>query len=107
MPSLQSTSSLGVVIRQGLLYKRPQKRTGKLNFTSAMKRRQFVLTDSSLSYYEYDEEKRQPGRLKGYIPIDRIRGVRATVAADGKDTPYFEVMQCQLSLVEYIFTPSK
>lgn len=81
----------GAVIRQGLLYKRPQQRTGKFNISKAQKLRHFVLTDTALAYYEFDSEKKEAGRLKGYVPLNTVRAVRAVVSASGKDTSYFEV----------------
>ena len=89
-------------MRQGLLRKRPQRRSGKLQLSSKSRQRYFVLTDISLAYYEYDAHLARAGMLKGYISTKDIRAVRAVISGAGKQTSYFEVRRRQHFSFQFI-----
>nr|XP_034978118.1 tyrosine-protein kinase BTK [Zootoca vivipara] len=72
------------VILEGIFLKRSQqkKKTSPLNF----KKRLFLLTESKLSYYEYDFERGRRGSKKGSVDIDKITCVE-TVAPENNPPP--------------------
>ncbi|XP_020660304.2 tyrosine-protein kinase BTK isoform X1 [Pogona vitticeps] len=65
------------VILESIFLKRSQqkKKTSPLNF----KKRLFVLTDSKLSYYEYDFERGRRGSKKGSVDTEKIICVEAVI----------------------------
>ncbi|XP_054852216.1 tyrosine-protein kinase BTK [Eublepharis macularius] len=65
------------VILEGIFLKRSQqkKKTSPLNF----KKRLFLLTESKLSYYEYDFERGRRGSKKGSVDIEKITCVETVV----------------------------
>ncbi|XP_053229683.1 tyrosine-protein kinase BTK [Podarcis raffonei] len=72
------------VILEGIFLKRSQqkKKTSPLNF----KKRLFLLTESKLSYYEYDFERGRRGSKKGSVDIEKITCVE-TVAPENNPPP--------------------
>uniref|UniRef100_A0A8C8BGU5 Tyrosine-protein kinase n=1 Tax=Otus sunia TaxID=257818 RepID=A0A8C8BGU5_9STRI len=65
------------VILESIFLKRSQqkKKTSPLNF----KKRLFLLTESKLSYYEYDFERGRRGSKKGSVDIEKITCVETVV----------------------------
>uniref|UniRef100_A0A8C5WTB9 Tyrosine-protein kinase n=1 Tax=Laticauda laticaudata TaxID=8630 RepID=A0A8C5WTB9_LATLA len=65
------------VILESIFLKRSQqkKKTSPLNF----KKRLFLLTETKLSYYEYDFERGRRGSKKGSVDIDKITCVEIVV----------------------------
>ncbi|KAM8800150.1 tyrosine-protein kinase BTK [Eudromia elegans] len=65
------------VLLESIFLKRSQqkKKTSPLNF----KKRLFLLTESKLSYYEYDFERGRRGSKKGSVDIDKITCVETVV----------------------------
>ncbi|XP_026530501.1 tyrosine-protein kinase BTK [Notechis scutatus] len=65
------------VILESIFLKRSQqkKKTSPLNF----KKRLFMLTETKLSYYEYDFERGRRGSKKGSVDIDKITCVEIVV----------------------------
>nr|XP_056715724.1 tyrosine-protein kinase BTK isoform X1 [Euleptes europaea] len=65
------------VILEGIFLKRSQqkKKTSPLNF----KKRLFLLTETKLSYYEYDFERGRRGSKKGSVDIEKITCVETVV----------------------------
>ncbi|KAJ7310535.1 hypothetical protein JRQ81_007459 [Phrynocephalus forsythii] len=65
------------VILESIFLKRSQqkKKTSPLNF----KKRLFVLTDSKLSYYEYDFERGRRGSKKGSVDTEKITCVETVI----------------------------
>ncbi|XP_060105878.1 tyrosine-protein kinase BTK isoform X1 [Heteronotia binoei] len=68
---------MSTVILEGIFLKRSQqkKKTSPLNF----KKRLFVLTESKLSYYEYDFERGRRGSKKGSVDIEKITCVETVI----------------------------
>jgi hypothetical protein len=81
-----------VILKEGKLWKKPQKRTGRVNLSAKQKLRWFVLRNTSLSYYTL-EESDHIGKIKGYIPLDTILSVHATHSEGGDTLRTFEVSQ--------------
>ncbi|XP_069469135.1 tyrosine-protein kinase BTK isoform X2 [Ambystoma mexicanum] len=65
------------IILESIFLKRSQqkKKTSPLNF----KKRLFVLTETKLSYFEYDFERGRRGSKKGSVDIDRITFVEKVI----------------------------
>ncbi|NWT81784.1 BTK kinase, partial [Lanius ludovicianus] len=76
------------VILESIFLKRSQqkKKTSPLNF----KKRLFLLTESKLSYYEYDFERGRRGSKKGSVDIEKITCVE-TVAPENNPPPERQV----------------
>uniref|UniRef100_A0A8D0HDW7 Tyrosine-protein kinase n=1 Tax=Sphenodon punctatus TaxID=8508 RepID=A0A8D0HDW7_SPHPU len=68
------------IILESIFLKRSQqkKKTSPLNF----KKRLFLLTESKLSYYEYDFERGRRGSKKGSVDIEKITCVETVVPED-------------------------
>uniref|UniRef100_A0A8C3V738 Tyrosine-protein kinase n=1 Tax=Catharus ustulatus TaxID=91951 RepID=A0A8C3V738_CATUS len=77
------------VILESIFLKRSQqkKKTSPLNF----KKRLFLLTESKLSYYEYDFERGRRGSKKGSVDIEKITCVE-TVAPENNPPPERQVL---------------
>uniref|UniRef100_A0A8C3VEA0 Tyrosine-protein kinase n=1 Tax=Catharus ustulatus TaxID=91951 RepID=A0A8C3VEA0_CATUS len=78
------------VILESIFLKRSQqkKKTSPLNF----KKRLFLLTESKLSYYEYDFERGRRGSKKGSVDIEKITCVE-TVAPENNPPPERQVLR--------------
>ncbi|XP_077164416.1 tyrosine-protein kinase BTK [Paroedura picta] len=78
------------VILEGIFLKRSQqkKKTSPQNF----KKRLFLLTESKLSYYEYDFERGRRGSKKGSVDIEKITCVE-TVIPENNPPPERRVPQ--------------
>ncbi|XP_072190909.1 tyrosine-protein kinase BTK [Excalfactoria chinensis] len=81
-PQEQGKEAAGVadmasIILESIFLKRSQqkKKTSPLNF----KKRLFLLTESKLSYYEYDFERGRRGSKKGSVDIEKITCVETVV----------------------------
>ncbi|XP_065585409.1 tyrosine-protein kinase BTK isoform X2 [Cyrtonyx montezumae] len=70
-------ADMASVILESIFLKRSQqkKKTSPLNF----KKRLFLLTESKLSYYEYDFERGRRGSKKGSVDIEKITCVETVV----------------------------
>ncbi|XP_038631459.1 tyrosine-protein kinase BTK isoform X2 [Scyliorhinus canicula] len=55
-----------------------KKKTSPLNY----KERLFILTDTKISYYEYDSERMKRGGKKGSIDVEKIKCVETVTAED-------------------------
>ncbi|XP_015282772.1 PREDICTED: LOW QUALITY PROTEIN: tyrosine-protein kinase BTK [Gekko japonicus] len=100
------------VILEGIFLKRSQqkKKTSPLNF----KKRLFLLTESKLSYYEYDFERGRRGSKKGSVDIEKITCVE-TVMPENNPPPERRVPQKgedlneteQISIIERLPFPDE
>ncbi|XP_031449965.1 tyrosine-protein kinase BTK isoform X2 [Phasianus colchicus] len=70
-------ADMASIILESIFLKRSQqkKKTSPLNF----KKRLFLLTESKLSYYEYDFERGRRGSKKGSVDIEKITCVETVV----------------------------
>jgi hypothetical protein len=73
------------------LWKKPQRRARRVNLNNTPRLRWFVLRESSLAYYIYSEEEQKIGKLKGYIPMEKIQSVQAHTSDDADGSRCFEV----------------
>ncbi|CAI5793624.1 tyrosine-protein kinase BTK [Podarcis lilfordi] len=92
------------VILEGIFLKRSQqkKKTSPLNF----KKRLFLLTESKLSYYEYDFERGRRGSKKGSVEIEKITCVE-TVAPENNPPPERRIPVVYDEGPLYVFSPTE
>ncbi|XP_060105879.1 tyrosine-protein kinase BTK isoform X2 [Heteronotia binoei] len=95
---------MSTVILEGIFLKRSQqkKKTSPLNF----KKRLFVLTESKLSYYEYDFERGRRGSKKGSVDIEKITCVE-TVIPENNPPPERRVPVLYDEGPLYVFSPTE
>uniref|UniRef100_A0A803XQA4 PH domain-containing protein n=1 Tax=Meleagris gallopavo TaxID=9103 RepID=A0A803XQA4_MELGA len=91
-----------LIILESIFLKRSQqkKKTSPLNF----KKRLFLLTESKLSYYEYDFERGRRGSKKGSVDIEKITCVE-TVVPENNPPPERQVVYDEGPL--YVFSPTE
>ncbi|KFQ54640.1 Tyrosine-protein kinase BTK, partial [Nestor notabilis] len=92
------------VILESIFLKRSQqkKKTSPLNF----KKRLFLLTESKLSYYEYDFERGRRGSKKGSVDIEKITCVE-TVVPEHNPPPERQGLVVYDEGPLYVFSPTE